>query len=152
VRHGQPHNSITFRRSDLERPILAADEELATLLDGIADRYLERRMAGRFAVRVRDSLLSQLPHGAPSKSDVASRLNMTERTLLRRLKEEGTTFAEVFDRLREELAFQYLNHDEMSLSDIAEVLGFSDYGTFSRAFKRWTGRRPSDVRPGRSEA
>jgi AraC-like DNA-binding protein len=152
VRHGQPHNSITFRRSDLERPILAADEELATLLDGIADRYLERRMTGRFAVRVRDSLLSQLPHGAPSKSEVAGRLNMTERTLLRRLKAEGTTFAEVFDKLREELAFQYLNHDDMSLGDIAETLGFSDYGTFSRAFKRWTGRRPSDVRPGRSEA
>ena len=108
-------------------------------------------MTGRFAVRVRDSLLSQLPHGAPSKSEVAGRLNMTERTLLRRLKAEGTTFAEVFDKLREELAFQYLRHDDLNLSEIAEVLGFSDYGTFSRAFKRWTGRRPSEVRSAQAE-
>lgn len=147
VRYGQIHNSITFARRDLERPILVADEELATLLDGIADRYLERRMAGRFAVRVRDSLIAQLPDGAPSKSETARRLNTTERTLLRRLKDEGTTFAEVLDRLREELAFQYLNDAHRSLGDVAELLGFSDYGTFSRAFKRWTGRRPSDVRP-----
>lgn len=151
VHYGQPRNSITLRRSDLERPILAADEELATLLDGIADRYLERRMAGRFAVRVRDALLASLPHGSPSKSDIAGGLNMTERTLLRRLKDEGTTFAEVHDRLREELAFQYLHHDDLNLSEIAEVLGFSDYGTFSRAFKRWTGRRPSEVRASRVE-
>jgi AraC-like DNA-binding protein len=156
VKYLQSQNSITFARSDLERPILGADEELATLLDGIADRYLERRMAGRFAVRVRDSLIAQLQHGAPTKSATARRLNTTERTLLRRLKEEGTTFAEVLDRLREELAFQHLSRGDMSLSDIAEMLGFSDHGTFSRAFKRWTGRRPSSVRieavPSASEA
>jgi AraC-like DNA-binding protein len=69
---------------------------------------------------------------------------MTERTLLRRLKDEGTTFADVLRQLREELAFQYLQRG-MCLSEVAYLLGFSDNGTFSRAFKQWTGRRPSAV-------
>lgn len=150
IRHEQTSSSIRFRKRDLESPVLAADEELATMLDGVANRYLEQRMAGRFAVRVRDTLIAQLPHGAPSRSVTARKLNMTERTLLRRLKDEGTTFVEVLDRLREELAFQHLQRKDMNLSEIAELLGFSDNSTFSRAFKRWTGRRPSAV--GRADA
>src|SRR3546814_16217882 len=72
-------------------------------------------------------------------------LHMTERTLLRRLKEEGTTFSDVLDRVRLQLAFQYLKRSDLVIRDIAYMLGFSDEGTFSRAFKRWTGRRPSVV-------
>lgn len=71
-------------------------------------------------------------------------LGMTERTLLRRLKDEGTTFADVLRQLREERAFQYLQQG-VRLSEVAYLLGFSDNGTFSRAFKQWTGRRPSSV-------
>jgi AraC-like DNA-binding protein len=144
VRYGDLQNCIVFRRSDLERPILSADEELATLLDGVANRYLEKRMAGRFAVRVRDLLIAQLPNGV-SKAKTARMLSITQRTLLRRLKSEGTTFAGVVNQVREELAFQYLERGNMTNSEIAYQLGFSDEGTFSRSFKRWTGRRPSAV-------
>lgn len=102
-------------------------------------------MAGRLAVRVRDILIAQLPNGVDSKTDVARLLHMTERTLLRRLKAEGTTFVDVLARVRQELAFQYLRRPGVTLDDVAYLLGFSDEGTFSRAFKRWTGRRPSTV-------
>src|SRR3546814_16223623 len=71
---------------------------------------------------------------SPSKARTASMLGMTERTLLRRRKEEGTTFADVLRNLREELAFQYLQRG-MRMSEVAYLLGFSDNGTFSRAFK-----------------
>lgn len=140
--YGEAQDCIVFRRADLERPILAADEELASMLDGIANRYLEERMSDRVAVRVRDLLIATLPNGAISKAEVASRLNLTERTLLRRLKAEGTTFVDVLNGVREELAFQYLQRPGMTISEIAYLLGFSDENTFSRAFKRWTGRRP----------
>jgi AraC-like DNA-binding protein len=145
VLYDQAQDSISFRKTDLERPILGADEELAALLDGAANRHLENRMAGRLAVRVRDLLIAELPNGSPSKGDIARMLCMTERTLLRRLKDEGTTFADVVNQLREELAFQYLQRGGLTISEIAYRLGFSDEGTFSRAFKRWTGRRPSMV-------
>jgi AraC-type DNA-binding domain-containing proteins len=145
VHYSQPEDSIVFARADLDRPILVADEELAALLDGVANRYLETRMAGRFAVRVRDALLSRMQDGMVRKSDIAKSLHMTERTLLRRLKDEGTTFSDVLDRVRLQLAFQYLQRSDLVIRDIAYMLGFSDEGTFSRAFKRWTGRRPSVI-------
>lgn len=144
VKTNQTRTCLIFDKSDLERRILSSDEELASLLDGAANRYLEKRMAGRFAVRVRDLMIAQLPHEVPSKAATANLLGMTERTLLRRLKEEGTTFADVLRNLREELAFQYLQRG-MGLSEVAFMLGFSDNGTFSRAFKQWTGRRPSTI-------
>lgn len=144
VQFNQSQTCLVFRKEDLDRRILSSDEELASLLDGAANRYLEKRMAGRFAVRVRDLMIAQLPDDVPSKASTARLLGMTERTLLRRLKEEGTTFADVLRNLREELAFQYLQRG-MCLSEIAYLLGFSDNGTFSRAFKQWTGRRPSTV-------
>ena len=144
VSYEAPQTCLVFDKESLSRRILSSDEELASLLDGAASRALEQRMAGRFAVRVRDLMISQLPGNTPGKATTAALLGMTERTLLRRLKDEGTTFAEVLRQLREELAFQYLRNG-MCLSEVAYLLGFSDNGTFSRAFKDWTGRRPSSI-------
>lgn len=145
ILYGQNQDSISFHKADLDRPIPGADEELAALLDGAANRHLDHRMAGRVAVRVRDLLIARLQDGAPSKTDVARTLNMTERTLLRRLKDEGTTFTDLVNELRQQLAFQYLQQDGLSIGEAAWRLGFSDEGSFSRAFKRWTGRRPSTI-------
>jgi AraC-like DNA-binding protein len=92
--------------------------------------------------------MAHLPDGTPTKAETARLLRMTSRTLLRRLKQEGTTFTAIIDQLREELAFQYLQRDNMSIGEASYLLGFSDEGTFSRAFKRWTGRRPSLVARG----
>lgn len=149
ITYDASQNCIVFRKVDLERPILAADEELASMLDSVANRYLEQRMSGRMAVRVRDLLIATLPNGAVSKTDVARQLNLTERTLLRRLKAEGTTFVDVLNDVRQELAFQYLQRPGLTVCDVAYMLGFSDENTFSRAFKRWTGRRPGALVQGR---
>lgn len=150
--YGAAQNCLVFDKADLDRPILAADEELASLLDSLANRYLEERMTGRVAVRVRDLLIAELPNGVISKTQVARRLHLTERTLLRRLKAEGTTFVDVLNEVRQELAFQYLQRPGMTVTDVAYQLGFSDENTFSRAFKRWTGRRPGVVSRGHRAA
>ena len=126
VQFEDAQNGMVFRKQDLERRILSSDEELASLLDGAANRHLEQRMVGRFATRVRDLMIAQLPDEVPSKVETARRLGMTERTLLRRLKNEGTTFADVLRQLREELAFQYLQRG-MCLSEVAYQLGTSIY-------------------------
>tara|TARA_R110000772_G_scaffold31812_11_gene78231 strand:+ start:3358 stop:4395 length:1038 start_codon:yes stop_codon:yes gene_type:complete len=144
VSYEKPQTCLVFAKEVLLRPIMSSDEELAALLDSAASRFLEQRMAGRFAVRVRDLMIHQLPEEVPTKARIAKLLAMTERTLLRRLKEEGTTFADVLRQLREELAFRYLRRG-MCISEVAYQLGFSDNGTFSRAFKDWTGRRPSTI-------
>lgn len=145
ITYGCAQNCIVFHKADLDSPIMAADEELASLLDTVANRYLEKRMSGRIAVRVRDVLIAGLPAGAIAKSDVARQLNMTERTLLRRLKMEGTTFVDVLNDVRQEMSFQLLQRPGLTVTDVAYMLGFSDENTFSRAFKRWTGRRPGAI-------
>jgi AraC-like DNA-binding protein len=146
VRYGQKENSILFRGSDLEQPVPSANEELAMLLDEMAARHLAYRFSSRFSTKVRDALIGQLPNGEPSKQETARLLGMTERTLLRRLRDENTTFQELLDRLREKLAFDYLRRDDLTIENIAYLLGFSSSSAFSRAFLRWTGERPSDWR------
>lgn len=148
IRFGERHNSLLFAAADLEQPIPAANEELAMLLDEVTARYLATRFERGFARQVRDSLVAQLPHGQPSKAATARALNMTERTLLRRLQEENCTFKELLDKQREELAYEYLRREDLPLEKIADLLGFSSSSTFSRAFVQWTGKRPSDWRKG----
>jgi AraC-like DNA-binding protein len=145
VEYEAGRNAIVFSKIDMEKSIPVADEELASMLDNVANRYLDARMEGRFAVRVRDVLETQLPTGNVGKTRISQILNLTERTLLRRLKDEGTTFSDQLYRVRLAKAFSLLRKPEMTIREIAYALGFSDEGTFSRAFKRWTGRRPSVV-------
>ncbi|KMS58185.1 AraC family transcriptional regulator [Sphingobium cupriresistens] len=152
IRYGQPINSILFPVEILERPVPSANEELATMLDEMAAKYLAFRFASRFSRKVRDTLIGQLPNGEPSKQETARLLAMTERTLLRRLREENTTFQEVLDRLREELAYDYLRRPDLTVENVAYLLGFSSSSTFSRAFMRWTAQRPSVWREARSLA
>lgn len=151
IQFGQPFNSILFQTSDLERPVPSANEELAVILDEMTSKYLALRFSSRFSRKVREVLAQQLPQGEPSKTEIARHLHMTSRTLLRRLREENTTFQELSERLREELAYEYLLKDELTIEQIAAKLGFSSSSTFSRAFVRWTGHRPSDWRSRRGQ-
>lgn len=139
-------DAISFRTEDLEQPVPSANEELAMVLDEMTSRYLALRFGQRFSRKVREVLARQLPHGEPHKGETARHLAMTERTLLRRLREENTTYKEVLDRLRQELAFDYLRDPSMTIDHMAQLLGFSGSNAFSRAFLRWTGQRPSDWR------
>lgn len=139
----QQEDCIRYSQADMHRPVLSADEHLAATLDNMAVTQMAQ-LSERFARKVRDCLMQQLSEESEvSRRATAQLLNMTERTLLRRLKEEGTTFQEVLDNLREELAYQYLQRPDCTVQSVSFMLGFSDASTFSRAFKRWTGRRPS---------
>lgn len=138
----QQEDCLVFNSSDMKRPILSADEQLAALLDSMAITQMAQ-LSERFSKKVRNCLLKQFADGEISRRGTAELMHMTERTLLRRLKDEGTTFQEVLDRLREELAYEYLRSSDITVQTVSSMLGFSDASTFSRAFKRWTGRRPS---------
>ena len=87
-----------------------------------------------------------LGSGEVSIEIVARKLGMSRQTLYRRLKAEGTTFEELLDAKRRQLAVRYLGLDGSSVKAAAYRLGFSDPAAFSRAFKRWTGTSPSSFR------
>lgn len=82
----------------------------------------------------------------PSMEMVSVRLAMTPRTLRRRLTEEGTSYSNLLDQVRNDLARQYLDANTFSVDDIAELLGFSDTANFRASFKRWNGRTPAEYR------
>lgn len=81
--------------------------------------------------------------GSVSIDGAARELGMSRQTLYRRLKEEGTTFEELLDAKRRQLAIRYLGVDRLPVKAAAYRLGFSEPAAFSRAFKRWTGTSPS---------
>lgn len=142
----EPCNEIVYSSETIDQPIPSANEELAHVLDEMAANHIDRRQTQRFSAMVRQALLGQLPRGFPSRQKTANLLGITERTLLRRLADEGTTFQDVLERLRESLSFDYLRRPELTNEEIAFLLGFSSNSSFSRAFMRWTGERPSEWR------
>jgi AraC-like DNA-binding protein len=78
--------------------------------------------------------------------DVARSLGMSKRTLARKLSDEGLNFTEVLQQLRRDLAVRYLDDSRLHISKIAWLLGFNDLSAFTHAFKRWTGKTPSQIR------
>ena len=124
-----------------------ASEELLALLRERANRMLGRLSRGTgIAGRVASLLASQLDSAVPDKSVIAAQLGMSERTLQRRLREEGTTYQATLDSTRRYLARDLLRNTQLPLADVAAQLGFSEQSTFFRAFRRWEGATPGQYR------
>ena len=96
-------------------------------------------------LRVRDILRAALPE-LPDLDGVARQLNLSPRTLHRRLEEEGSSFRAIKDALRRDLALSRLTKTSQPLGQIAADLGFADPSAFFRAFVSWTGTSPSQYR------
>ena len=93
--------------------------------------------------QVRALLLEELPRGLTSKDEAARKLGVSERTLARRLGEENSSFRELLTLARKELACAWLRDRELSLHEVAYLLGYSEPSTFHRSFRRWTGETPA---------
>jgi AraC-like DNA-binding protein len=144
IEFGAPEIAIEFSRELMDRPVLAANLELARAGDAVARRYVERLEGGEVTRRVRARIAERLADGRPTQDDVARRLGMSTRSLARRLDEEGTSFSEILRDALATLARDYLRERRLSVSEVAFLLGFSGVAPFSRAFKQWTGRSPSE--------
>lgn len=116
-----------------------------------ADSLLnELRLSKTVRGRVETVLMEILHTGEASMDVVAARLGQSRQTLYRKLKEEGVTYEQVLDGLRQKLAVHFLSGKQVSVNQTAYLLGFSDPASFSRAFKRWTGESPRAVHQRRS--
>jgi len=97
---------------------------------------------------VRQVILGRLLGCEPDLSTVARELGMSTRTLQRRLKEERTTLNEVVG-IRRDLSTRYLRQPDLTISDVAYLLGFAEPSTFHRAFRKWSGLTPGEFRKSR---
>lgn len=136
----------------LDLPVRRDEAELAAFLDGAPGKISMLYRRDREVARsVREALAGALAQ-APSLGEIAARLNMSSRTLHRRLHEEGTSFRAVRDALRREAALDRLQKTTRSVADIAAELGYSEPSAFFRAFQGWTGGAPSTYRKRRGQS
>jgi AraC-like DNA-binding protein len=145
VHFGAPSCRIELALRDLALPIPTADPAVADLCERIATQLAEQQ-GGSVSLRVRQVLMKHLAKGDPRRESMASMLCMSERTLQRRLTEEGTSFAGLVDNVRRELAQRYFAQGAFTPTEMTFALGFSDPSNFYRACKRWFGRSPATMR------
>ena len=146
IRFSAPTNMLIFSKAELNALLPTANAELARANDRVITNYLARFTHDSTKIRVEAKLLEQLCSGRATQESIAKALAMSPRTLQRNLKQEGTSYKQLLDDMRRELASQYIKESRLSLNEITFMLGFSEPANFSRAFKRWMGVSPSEYR------
>ena len=148
IEFGGGADEIVFPAGSADWALVNADPRLNKILLKMCDETLTapKSNSGAFRVPVENTIALLLPHGQAHANTVAKKLGMSERTLARRLAEEGVTFIEILQQLRASLAGRYLEDERMPISRIAWLLGFENASSFSHACRRWTGKSPRELR------
>jgi AraC-like DNA-binding protein len=140
-------DEIVFPSQVASLPIVGADTYLNKLLRQYAEEALARHPnPNSVRANVERVLPQLLPHGRANTSEVARQLGLGSRTLSRSLLAEGVTFTKILEELRAAFARRYLSDRAMPISEIAWLLGYQEFGSFTHAFKRWTGMSPNQFR------
>jgi AraC-like DNA-binding protein len=153
IRFAQPCNALIVPQEYLGVALRQADANLLRTLE----EHALTLMAGLdddepLPLRVKNALRLLLKDGLPRKERVAEKFNMTVRTLQRHLQQAGTSYQQILDELRQELAEHYLLRSDLAIQDIASYLGFTESRSFHRGFKAWTGQTPGEFRESRRQA
>jgi len=146
LRFSAASNGILFAAADLDAPLPASNPRLAEVHERYAAEFLQQMDKDKLTSRVRELIVRSLPDGDPPRAAAAAALNISERTLQRRLQDEGTSFQQLLDDTRRDLARQFLAQEQIVLGQVAFMLGFADQSTFCRACQRWFATSPGQYR------
>ncbi|AUD05128.1 AraC family transcriptional regulator [Spirosoma pollinicola] len=136
-----------------EEPILTADYELqAVLLRKVNVLTEASRQKGVVSERIHNFLLANAYLGVPTLEAIASNLNVSSRSLQRKLREEGVTYQQLADSMRKSLALHYLQAGQHPVKEVSYILGYNELSAFNRAFRRWTGTTPASYQKQQSGA
>jgi AraC-like DNA-binding protein len=116
------------------------------MFDRMLNEEIARLDKSDVVARCKAALLEHMVSGEISEEDTAKRLHMSARTLQRKLAQAGTTYVQLVDDTRRDIALRYINDSRLSITDITFLLGFSYPSAFTRAYKRWTGKTPTESR------
>ena len=147
LRFGAPCYGFAFDAEFADIPLTSADASLHSVhCEHLESLRLGPRDDRGFAPRVRELVASELRRGRPTASKVARQLQISRRTLVRKLGQEGTSFKAQLDGLRCQLALGFVASQQLPLAKISALLGFTSVSVFHRAFRRWTGQTPIQYR------
>ncbi|MCA6059445.1 AraC family transcriptional regulator [Thalassolituus sp. ST750PaO-4] len=152
VNFQQATNCLWFERAQLIKMALPGDSQLAAANEALVEQYLQKMNALNWHERIKNSIQAVLEQGEPTLADTAQVFNLSERTLRRYLQQEGTSFRQVLEEVRREMAVHYLLQTAVPVTDIALRLGFSDSSNFNRAFQRWFEQTPGQYRKEKKSA
>jgi AraC-like DNA-binding protein len=142
-----PWNAMRMDQSLSTHRVQLQPRYVFGVLSAHADQLLKDLESSKTARGRVESLLMPILHtGEISMDAIAAKLGQSRQTLYRNLKDEDVTFEQVLDELRHKLALHYLAGRRVSVNETAYLVGFSDPASFSRAFKRWTGKSPREMR------
>jgi AraC-like DNA-binding protein len=143
ITYGHDYDAFVFSEEELVNPVTQRAENLREHFKQAPLNWFTRQeFTPVYTRRVMDYLAEYREHEA-SMQDIADSVNVSERTLRRKLTEEGTSFQEIKDKLRKNMAIYYLSQPDIPISTITNKLGFSEPAAFTRAFKQWTGQTPT---------
>ena len=144
VRYGAAANSLVLRSSDLARPFPGHNAEFLDMLTpALAAAVADLHAPSTVGVQVKAALKRGLASGRPDVAEVARDLGMSERTLQRRITEEGASFRKLLAEARRELGRQLLADPTMDIDEVAFLLGYQDTSSFYRGFRDWEGLTPT---------
>jgi AraC-like DNA-binding protein len=146
VHFGASCHHSSFPAALLNWPVPHADTGLSAILRQHADQLLMQKhrqhREHEIVHSLRQTISEQLANEQWRLNDIAATLQLSPRTLQRKLAEAGVSFQQILDETRHELALSYLQNADFSLSDIAFLLGYREQSAFQHAFKEWTGVTP----------
>lgn len=142
----QPYCDYRFAAADLKLPLAAADSNTARVCEDSCRQLLDQ-------MEIEDDIISRICHlllstpgEFPRLDVVAEKLSLGSRTLRRRLNSRGTSYQQVLDDVRKQLATEYLETTDLTVQEIAELLGYTEVTNFRRAFLKWSGLSPYQYR------
>jgi len=140
---------FSFSKHFLDREICQNRGSLKSFISNCPlELFVQPRQDFSVSAALKKMLKQELYEGFPRIEDAADRLHMTRRTLMRKLKDEGTAYQDIKNLVRRDRAVFLLKNRVIPVSEVAEAVGFSDPAVFARAFKNWTGVSPKDYRSG----
>lgn len=147
IRTGCAENALILRRDDLDLPFAGHNPELLAILEpSLVASLGEIAAQSSLSDQVKILIKRRIASGKPDIGDMARELGLSERTLQRRITEQGTTYRDLMNEARQELGRHLLSDDQNSIDEIAFLLGFQDTTSFYRAFRTWEGITPAEWR------
>ncbi|RYG48519.1 MAG: AraC family transcriptional regulator [Chitinophagaceae bacterium] len=137
-------NRLYLRSEDAQLAVIGYNRELQEFFQSLLKKALEEvQNQETIAAMVKRLLADTFTDHLPSLHEIANKLHLTSRSLQRKLKDENTSYQELTDELRRDLAIGLLRSHKYTINEIAYRLGYAEPSVFRRAFKRWTGNNPS---------
>lgn len=147
VEYEQSANRLVFASDVLTLPLVQNELSLSHFLRNSLGQLLTGEVyQSGLPAQIRTLISNEYHQRVPDFAEVCARLNMSPQTLRRRLKEANTSYQAIKDDIRKEASVYYLSKPDLSIEEIALLMGFSEASSFHRAFKKWTNKTPAEYR------